>query len=246
MELRQSTSDQHDQHNPWFGSSPKKTCQTNRWRDLASQGLVRSSKWFEPKSSSTTNAVPCSKVKLVELYKANGDLTAELGGISATTFSRGSSQTPNHEEVCDSFSRAEYTPTKVAGVNELGIALCTASRALYVWDTLPIEISPKGAKKRPAKPEQQPQPESTVCFGTLLPPTSIMTPLAGAGEDEVSFPSADLDPRYHDTSDEDADDVYADFGVLFGSRADSLNGAEEDEHYYEEYPGEVKNIIYSS
>ncbi|ETS75755.1 hypothetical protein PFICI_12699 [Pestalotiopsis fici W106-1] len=81
---------------------------------------------------------------------------------------------------------------------------------------------------------------------TTPPPTSIMTPLAGADEDEASFPDADLDSRYADTSDDEVDGVYADFGVLFGGRADSPDGAEEDEHYYEEYLDEVDGIIWSS
>ena len=39
------------------------------------------------------------------------------------------------------------------------------------------------------------------------------------GEDEddaFAFPAPDLDTRYADLSDDDMDDVYADFGVLFG------------------------------
>lgn len=95
----------------------------------------------------------------------------------------------------------------------------------------------------PSEPPQamiEPQPV------VVPPPTSIMTPLAGADEDEASFPDSDLDSRYADPSDDDADDVYADFGVLFGGGADASEGGEEDEHYYEEYLDEVDGIIWSS
>lgn len=78
------------------------------------------------------------------------------------------------------------------------------------------------------------------------PATYIMTPLAGADEDEASFPDSDLDSRYTEASDDEMDDVYADFGVLFGGGTDSLEGLEEDEHFYEEYLDEVDGIIWAS
>ncbi|KAI1454898.1 hypothetical protein F4805DRAFT_297633 [Annulohypoxylon moriforme] len=67
-------------------------------------------------------------------------------------------------------------------------------------------------------------------------------------EDEVAFPSPDLETRYADLSDDDMDDVYADFGVLFGSGARSpegSNGSGESsggEHFYEEYLDELDGI----
>ncbi|KAI0887636.1 uncharacterized protein GGS22DRAFT_112177 [Annulohypoxylon maeteangense] len=67
-------------------------------------------------------------------------------------------------------------------------------------------------------------------------------------EDEVSFPSPDLETRYADLSDDDMDDVYADFGVLFGSGARSPEGsggsdeASSGEHFYEEYLDELDGI----
>ncbi|KAI1840880.1 hypothetical protein JX266_012890 [Neoarthrinium moseri] len=75
--------------------------------------------------------------------------------------------------------------------------------------------------------------------------TSIMTPLAGADEDEASFPTSDLD-RYAEISDEELDDVYADFGVLFGGGAGSPETSEDDGHFYEEYLDEVDGIIWAS
>ncbi|KAI1804316.1 hypothetical protein F4811DRAFT_285210 [Daldinia bambusicola] len=67
-------------------------------------------------------------------------------------------------------------------------------------------------------------------------------------EDDVAFPSPDLETRYADYSDDDLDDVYADFGVLFGSGAQSPedgNGNNETtsgEHFYEEYLDELDGI----
>ncbi|KAF3005228.1 hypothetical protein E8E14_002467 [Neopestalotiopsis sp. 37M] len=427
MGLRQSSP---DHHNAWLYSSQQKTGQTNGRTDLSSQGLLRHSKWFDPESSSITNAVPRSEVMSVEMLKAQDDLTAELGDISATTFSRGSSQSSYSGELCGRFSRAECASTKGASVSGFGSVQCTASRTLRAEDTLPNEVSTKGTEQRakspmsivtptykraramhdvdgprtshlsskkrrlrlqlitsrlsqpfslPAthilnrdtdedtpvisrfvklaalgakkaghqttlvrkaailnrvrlnvrqtavtrghdriwrmtrmaamshglqlvtdstgamfpgrsgeqvpgpivprawrphttasppmmsslavsdayitgpkeheqqQPQPQPQPEPAPHpTSTLLPTTSIMTPLAGADEDEASFPDADLDSRYADSSDDDVDGVYADFGVLFGGRADSPDGAEEDEHYYEEYLDEVDGIIWSS
>ncbi|KAF3065841.1 hypothetical protein GL218_09339 [Daldinia childiae] len=67
-------------------------------------------------------------------------------------------------------------------------------------------------------------------------------------EDDVAFPSPDLETRYADFSDDDLDDVYADFGVLFGSSARSPedgSGSSETtggEHFYEEYLDELDGI----
>lgn len=100
--------------------------------------------------------------------------------------------------------------------------------------------------KEPDGPKQHLRPGSAIHLNALLPSTSIMTPLAGADEDEASFPNADLDSRYVDTSDDDKDGVYADFGVLFGDRADSPDGRGEGEQCYEEYLDKVDRIICSS
>ncbi|OTB20782.1 hypothetical protein K445DRAFT_7548 [Daldinia sp. EC12] len=67
-------------------------------------------------------------------------------------------------------------------------------------------------------------------------------------DDDVAFPSPDLETRYADYSDDDLDDVYADFGVLFGSGARSPedgSGSNETtggEHFYEEYLDELDGI----
>lgn len=67
-------------------------------------------------------------------------------------------------------------------------------------------------------------------------------------DDGVAFPSPDLETRYADLSDDDLDDVYADFGVLFGAGMRSPedgNGSIEaasGEHFYEEYLDELDGI----
>ncbi|KAK6080780.1 hypothetical protein SCUP515_03381 [Seiridium cupressi] len=87
------------------------------------------------------------------------------------------------------------------------------------------------------------QPPHQTLLQDAPPPTSIMTPLAGADDEEASFP--DLDSRYADT-DDDMDGVYADFGALFGGGACSPEDSEEEEHFYEEYLDEVDGIIWAS
>ncbi|KAI1758731.1 hypothetical protein GGR53DRAFT_210996 [Hypoxylon sp. FL1150] len=67
-------------------------------------------------------------------------------------------------------------------------------------------------------------------------------------EEDVAFPSPDLETRYTDFSDDDMDDVYADFGVLFGSgsgSSESGSGSTEGtggEHFYEEYLDELDGL----
>ncbi|KAI1121542.1 hypothetical protein F5Y10DRAFT_98382 [Nemania abortiva] len=68
-------------------------------------------------------------------------------------------------------------------------------------------------------------------------------------EDNTAFPAASFRDRYADLSDDDMDDVYADFGVLFGSggarspeaRAAGPAGPVE-EQFYEEYLDELDGI----
>jgi hypothetical protein len=80
--------------------------------------------------------------------------------------------------------------------------------------------------------------------------SGITAPTAPEEEDDVAFPTADLDSRYADLSDDDMDDVYADFGVLFKPAAEgggsvSVPCGEEsprEEHFYEEYLDELDGI----
>lgn len=82
---------------------------------------------------------------------------------------------------------------------------------------------------------------------SVLPRPSPLS-LQVEDEDEVSFPSPDLETRYADLSDDDLDDVYADFGVLFGSGVRSPEGGSGNgeggggDHFYEEYLDELDGI----
>ncbi|KAI8625632.1 hypothetical protein F5Y19DRAFT_261759 [Xylariaceae sp. FL1651] len=65
-------------------------------------------------------------------------------------------------------------------------------------------------------------------------------------EDNTAFPASNFRDRYADLSDDDMDDVYADFGVLFGSGARSPEartvGSPAEEQFYEEYLDELDGI----
>ncbi|CAJ2506614.1 Uu.00g078000.m01.CDS01 [Anthostomella pinea] len=67
-------------------------------------------------------------------------------------------------------------------------------------------------------------------------------------DDETSFPAFDFSSRYIDLSDDDLDDVYADFGLLFGPGArspetEAVGGdAAANGHFYEEYLDELDGI----
>ncbi|KAH7041581.1 uncharacterized protein B0I36DRAFT_24590 [Microdochium trichocladiopsis] len=77
------------------------------------------------------------------------------------------------------------------------------------------------------------------------------------GDDEygMAFPASDVDPRYADLSDDDMDDVYADFSAIFGSRSsqdqedgvsDGTRSPDGSEHFYEEYLDELDGIPWMS
>ncbi|KAH8167440.1 hypothetical protein CIB48_g817 [Xylaria polymorpha] len=76
---------------------------------------------------------------------------------------------------------------------------------------------------------------------SVPPPTDVSDE-----EDNTAFPSASFQDRYADLSDDDMDDVYADFGVLFGSAALSPEsravGSPVEEQFYEEYLDELDGI----
>ncbi|KAI1749233.1 hypothetical protein F4782DRAFT_315733 [Xylaria castorea] len=87
--------------------------------------------------------------------------------------------------------------------------------------------------------------------GRLLPSPvrapSVPPPVdASDEEDNTAFPSASFQNRYADLSDDDMDDVYADFGVLFGSGARSPEaravGSPAEEQFFEEYLDELDGI----
>jgi hypothetical protein len=82
-----------------------------------------------------------------------------------------------------------------------------------------------------------------------VPPVSPPHALAEISdeEDNTAFPAASFYDRYADLSDDDMDDVYADFGVLFGSGARSPEGraasaSPAEEQFYEEYLDELDGI----
>ncbi|KAL7626086.1 hypothetical protein AAE478_002856 [Parahypoxylon ruwenzoriense] len=95
-------------------------------------------------------------------------------------------------------------------------------------------------------------PTAMSCSAPPPRPTLIAKPLElpprAEDEEDVAFPSPDLDTRYADLSDDDMDDVYADFSVIFGSGARSPengSGGSESaggEHFYEEYLDELDGI----
>ncbi|KAH8898973.1 hypothetical protein GQ53DRAFT_759191 [Thozetella sp. PMI_491] len=62
-------------------------------------------------------------------------------------------------------------------------------------------------------------------------------------DDVVSFPSSDLDGKY-DLTDEH-DDVYADFGVIFGGSAEG-DGEDDEGDHYEEYMDDLDGIPWSA
>ncbi|XXH04500.1 hypothetical protein Hte_010916 [Hypoxylon texense] len=97
----------------------------------------------------------------------------------------------------------------------------------------------------------QPPPVASLRRRTSPPPKPPNMPSQREQEEEdVAFPSPDLETRYADFSDDDLDDVYADFGVLFGSGSgspeggsgSSNEGAGGGEHFYEEYLDELDGL----
>lgn len=132
-----------------------------------------------------------------------------------------------------------------------------------------LTTASSGASSGPGESTSSLSPDTTAL---RPPPAPRLTPqqrspltsprLAAVDEDETeAFP----DSQYADLSDDDIEDVYADFGVLFGARAEANasreneqrtgddgasgsgntgGGASRDEQFYEEYLDELDGIAW--
>ncbi|RYP68469.1 hypothetical protein DL771_006621 [Monosporascus sp. 5C6A] len=100
-------------------------------------------------------------------------------------------------------------------------------------------VSGAGVEKRgeatqplrpPPAPAYSPSPRVEEHERVVAPKSSICAPVPGddGDQDEGAFPGSDLDGRYAELSDDDMDDVYADFGVLFGGGGGSSSSSSED------------------
>ncbi|KAI0856733.1 hypothetical protein F4860DRAFT_390945 [Xylaria cubensis] len=90
------------------------------------------------------------------------------------------------------------------------------------------------------------EPKSPEPIRRLLPPPPPPADVVSDEEDYTAFPSASFQDRYADLSDDDMDDVYADFGVLFGSGSRSPEaravGNPAEEQFFEEYLDDLDGI----
>ncbi|KAI0148377.1 hypothetical protein GGR57DRAFT_239136 [Xylariaceae sp. FL1272] len=100
--------------------------------------------------------------------------------------------------------------------------------------------------KEPDRPSiHQPENDASPIPPPLKEPRHITELYAHDEEEHTAFPSASFHDRYADLSDDDMDDVYADFSVLFGSRSPEP-GNPADEHFYEELLDELDGIPWVS
>ncbi|KAI0541856.1 hypothetical protein GGR58DRAFT_389864 [Xylaria digitata] len=86
-------------------------------------------------------------------------------------------------------------------------------------------------------------PKPRYSVPSIVPPTPAPAD-ASDEEDNTAFPAASFHDPYVDLSDDDMDDVYADFGVLFGSRSPETrtDSSSVEERCYEEYLDELDGI----
>ncbi|TRX91211.1 hypothetical protein FHL15_007816 [Xylaria flabelliformis] len=103
--------------------------------------------------------------------------------------------------------------------------------------------SPHREEPNPPEPRRQLPPSPRRAPSIPPPPAADVV---SDEEDYTAFPSASFQDRYADLSDDDMDDVYADFGVLFGSGSRSPEaravGTPAEEQFFEEYLDELDGI----
>ncbi|KAI1161898.1 hypothetical protein F5B18DRAFT_653184 [Nemania serpens] len=125
------------------------------------------------------------------------------------------------------------------GANQAGIHSYDSAAAHMRTD-------PHPQKEAHAEPERcASSPLRHIASAPAIPPAHAAD--ASDEEDNTAFPSSSFCDRYADLSDDDMDDVYADFGVLFGSGACSpearAGGSPPiEEQFYEEYLDELDGI----
>ncbi|KAH8653723.1 hypothetical protein BX600DRAFT_440779 [Xylariales sp. PMI_506] len=103
-------------------------------------------------------------------------------------------------------------------------------------ETVP-EVRGRVPAGQPCLPSNSAPPQDTI-----PPPAFIMNPMEGddCDGDGEAFPAHNME-----YGDDEMDEVYADFGVLFGG-AGSPERPEDDGHFYEEYLDEVDGITWAS
>ncbi|KAI1094621.1 hypothetical protein F5B19DRAFT_18851 [Rostrohypoxylon terebratum] len=112
----------------------------------------------------------------------------------------------------------------------------------------PRSTSPDRGGSVSSSERSTPSPTTTPPRSNIVVRTPYIPLQADDEQEGVAFPSPDLETRYADLSDDDMDDVYADFGVLFGSGAQSSEGSSgsgeafSGDHFYEEYLDELDGI----
>ncbi|KAI0427360.1 hypothetical protein F5Y09DRAFT_34616 [Xylaria sp. FL1042] len=136
-----------------------------------------------------------------------------------------------------------------ANANQGGEIYDNNSAANYTHNKPRRETTPEQPRRcspsRQQQQQQQQQQQYVPPSGPVPPTPSPADTTASDEEDNTAFPAASFHDRYADLSDDDMDDVYADFGVLFGSGARSPDRAAAspvEEQFYEEYLDELDGI----
>ena len=119
-------------------------------------------------------------------------------------------------------------------------------------------IAKAGARPSTPTSPSGPRPVDPASSSLRLPPSPKLRPLRSPelrssrlaadlddddlDDDVMSFPSSDLDGKYEES--DDHDDVYSDFGAIFGGGSDG-EGSDEDSDHYEEYMDDLDGIPWS-
>ncbi|KAK1965166.1 hypothetical protein LY78DRAFT_747926 [Colletotrichum sublineola] len=196
--------------------------------DVGKQGLGR-------EGSIMLRAAVLNRVRIRVLNEATlrGDLTVAMTAEKAAVLHHGQQLATGARFVAQSFALAEQrqqTPAARVVLMRPGLSPSTPNPTISL---LPSSRMSQSSRILPKSPRLQPA-RSPV----LVPSGAMLEDLEDDGL--LAFPTADHTCSYA-WADDDLEDVYSDFGAIFGGAAN--NGETEDDgHSYEEYLDELDGI----
>ncbi|GKT52190.1 uncharacterized protein ColSpa_12371 [Colletotrichum spaethianum] len=196
--------------------------------EVGKQGLNR-------EGSIMLRAAVLNRVRLRVRNEAilRGDLVVAVTAANAAVLHHGQQLATGARFVAQSSALAEQrqqTPPARVLLMRPGVSPSTPSPAT----SLPASRAPQPSRIVPKSPRLQPT-RSPV----LAPSGAMLEDMEDDGL--LAFPTADHDCSYAWADDDDLEDVYSDFGAIFGGPAQ--NGEiEDDGHSYEEYLDELDGI----
>lgn len=165
------------------------------------------------------------------------------------------------QNLCMGLVRAGFPVAPSSGSVAIGLGLsshgsaqrsnppCQPSRAAAEAEARPRPTSPRLKAVEAARLNLPPSPKASLVRPSLLGSAWIcdsddLLDDEGLADLEVAFPSSEHESRYEST--DEPDEVYADFGVLFGGGSADVEPNDDERDNYEDYMDDLDGIPWTA